>query len=220
MLISNTIAFKAVQLSENKVFITYIKKVSSSYYLKAVTCSIQDNMINLDNNVTQILQTVNNASVYLIKLKENKVIIINRISNKYTFYICTISDNNIICNTDSGHTAEVTTNYSTPSQFIALSEDKFVMLYASSINYSYPISLIGKVGIINSNNEITFGENVESTTTDLGRYFSAIKVSENKILITSNTEVDSYIGSISITPCIINENSLAFREFNTTCIFK
>lgn len=208
MLINDTTYFNAVELSGNKAFIAYIQKENSKYYIKAVTCTTEGNTITLDNNITQILEVVYDANTYLIRLKENKVIIVYQDDFTYKFYVCEIIEGNII-NLTADKATSTSTPYVTSSKFITLSGNKVVMFYPKSE------LLEGKVITIDSNNNVTVGKEAFINKRYSGLYYSPIKVSENKIIIVNNAEIDSYTKSISITPCIINEDSLAFRKFNT-----
>lgn len=209
VLINNTTSFDVVELSGNRVFIVYIEKINTKYFLRAVTCTIEGNTITLDNNMLNIGYVAYTSKTTTIKLTENKVVIICNDGYQNDYRICTIIDNIITSYDVTNRSVE-----QTAKKYITISENQFVMLYGDTASSH---RLAGVICTVDENNKISFGTTTTLNVQYTARGLSAIKATEDKILVTSNTNIDSHTNSISIIQCMINDNILSFRKPNTNC---
>lgn len=162
--------YDIVSLSENKIFISYIKGVSTAY-LYGQICTISGTSINvntpvrLDNTISMSASTGYNVS--MSKLSETKVFI----NFYHNALICTIEDTTLI----AGSPIQLPNIRKT--KVITLSENKVIIINIYSSTYLY-----GLICTIYENT-ITVGTNIQLTTIYGMNSFSAVLLAPNTVFI-------------------------------------
>ncbi len=207
-----------VSLSENKVIIFYKLSMTTSLY--GIVCNIGDNAITTSTS-TQI----SSGSIYkILKLKENRIILIYYKENYINGMVCEVENNIITVIKDE--TICYAPGVSHYRSAILIKENTIFINYSSnSSSTTSPNILYGIVCKIEEDMRFTIGVSTQlrSSTADKGGNLSATKLDENKVFIafntynSSNSSWDIYTGSYEIKNTLITEYTPILNTYKGSC---
>lgn len=162
----------AILLENNKVFITYGESTSN---LMAIICTINENALSLSSAVQISNETNSDYYQSIIKLEDNKVVIIYTGTNGIKATICSVNNNSIVV--DSTTLIADFSGYCKKIKSILLSNNKFCVIYGKTSVLKAVICEINN-NLLDVGTALVLSEEYYS-----GEYFSASKINDDSIIV-------------------------------------
>lgn len=206
-------SLEVIQLSSNRVFVTFSYHISSSsdsYYMESIICTISGTTIN-KGTVTRLYHGYNTGEhLSTVCISSTKVFIAftSELTNEYLYgMICIVSNESETITVKSPQTLSRGQWSGGYIKAILIDDNKIFIKHSSSTNYL----LYGMICTVSESTNIIIknSDTQLETSRNTGKYQNnVIKLPSNRLFITYNNENGKLNGMI----CTINSNAITINS--------